>query len=114
MKQQDQDDFLLNKMGLTKFLRYHYTNGPLMRALLYTGKKMTILKTEVRLYNEKTNAMLTFSDCGDGDMVVIVTNNSQSAAASFHLKDVFNFISKVYDIELLKEESEDDESSASE
>jgi uncharacterized protein YpmS len=72
------------------------------------------MKTEVRLFNDKTNAMLTFTDCGDGDMVVIVTNNSQSAAASFPLKDVFNFISKVYDIELLKEESEDDESSASE
>jgi hypothetical protein len=113
MKQQDQDDFLLNKMGLTKFLRYHYTNGPLMRALLYTGKKMTILKTEVRLYNEKTNAMLTFSDCGDGDMVVIVTNNHQSSAAHFPLKDIFDFISKVYDIELTKEEDEDDESSAS-
>jgi uncharacterized protein YpmS len=73
-----------------------------------------MMKTEVRLFNDKTNAMLTFTDCGDGDMVVIVTNNSQSAAASFPLKDVFNFISKVYDIELLKEESEDDESSASE
>jgi len=114
MKQQDQDAFLLNKMGLTKFLRYHYENGPLMRALLYKGKKMTVLKTEVRLYNEKTNALLTFSDCGDGDMVVIVTNNHQSSAAHFPLKDIMNFISKVYDIELTKEEDEDDESSASE
>jgi hypothetical protein len=67
-----------------------------------------MMKTEVRLFNDKTNSMLTFTDCGDGDMVVIVTNNSQSAAASFLLKDIFNFISKVYDIELLKEESEDD------
>ena len=67
-----------------------------------------MMKTEVRLFNDKTNAMLTFTDCGDGDMVVIVTNNSQSAAASFPLKDVFNFISKVYDIELLKEEDEDE------
>ena len=67
-----------------------------------------MIKTEVRLFNDKTNAMLTFTDCGDGDMVVIVTNNSQSAAASFPLKDVFNFISKVYDIELLKEEDEDE------
>ena len=67
-----------------------------------------MMKTEVRLFNDKTNAMLTFTDCGDGDMVVIVTNNSQSAAASFPLKDVFNFISKVYDIELLKKEDEDE------
>jgi len=72
-----------------------------------------MMKTEVRLFNEKTGSMLTFTDCGDGDMVVIVTNNSQSAAACFPLKDIFDFISKVYDIELLKEEVEDDESSAS-
>ena len=73
-----------------------------------------MMKTEVRLFNDKTNSMLTFCDCGDGDMVVIVTNNHQSSAATFPLKDIFDFISKVYDIELLKEEDEDDESSASE
>jgi hypothetical protein len=71
-----------------------------------------MMKTEVRLFNDKTNSMLTFTDCGDGDMVVIVTNNSQSAAACFPLKDIFDFISKVYDIELLKdqEENEDEQS----
>ena len=73
-----------------------------------------MMKTEVRLFNDTTGSMLTFTDCGDGDMVVIVTNNSQSAAACFPLKDIFDFISKVYDIELLKEEDEDEQSSASE
>jgi hypothetical protein len=72
-----------------------------------------MMRTEVRLFNKDNKSMLTFCDDGDGTMSVIVTNNSQSAAASFPLKDIFNFISKVYDIELLKEEDEDDESSAS-
>jgi hypothetical protein len=68
-----------------------------------------MMKTEVRLFNDKTNSMLTFTDCGDGDMVVIVTNNHQSSAASFPLKDIFDFISKVYDIELLKDQEEDED-----
>jgi len=73
-----------------------------------------MMKTEVRLFNEKTKSMLTFTDCGDGDMVVIVTNNSQAAAAYFPLKDIFDFISKVYDIELLKDqEGDEDEQSNS-
>ena len=68
-----------------------------------------MMKTEVRLFNDKTNSMLTFCDCGDGDMVVIVTNNHQSSAATFPLKDIMDFVSKVYDIELTKEEEDDEE-----
>jgi hypothetical protein len=73
-----------------------------------------MMRTEVRLFNKDNKSMLTFCDDGDGTMSVIVTNNSQSAAASFPLKDIFDFISKVYDIELLKdqEENEDEQSSS--
>ena len=72
-----------------------------------------MMKTEVRLFNEK-HSMLTFCDNGDDTITVIVTNSNQSSAATFPLKDIMDFISKVYDIELTKEEDEDDESSASE
>jgi hypothetical protein len=72
-----------------------------------------MMKTEVRLFNEK-HSMLTFCDNGDDTITVIVTNNNQSSAATFPLKDIMDFVSKVYDIELTKEESEDDKSSASE
>jgi hypothetical protein len=67
-----------------------------------------MMKTEVRLFNDKTGSMLTFCDNGDGNMNVIVTNQSQSSAATFPLKDIFDFISKVYDIELTKEEEDDE------
>ena len=72
-----------------------------------------MMKTEVRLFNDKTNSMLTFCDNGDNTITTIVTNNCQSSAATFPLKDIMDFVSKVYDIELTKEEDEDDESSAS-
>lgn len=72
-----------------------------------------MMKTEVRLFNEK-HCMLTFCDNGDDTITVIVTNSNQSSAVTFPLKDIMDFISKVYDIELTKEEDEDDESSASE
>lgn len=72
-----------------------------------------MMKTEVRLFNENHH-MLTFCDNGDNTITAIVTNSNQSSAATFPLKDIMDFVSKVYDIELLKEESEDDESSASE
>ena len=70
------------------------------------------MRTEVRLFNKDNKSMLTFCDDGDGKMSVIVTNNSQSSAATFPLKDIMDFISKVYDIELTKEEDEDEQSSS--
>jgi hypothetical protein len=73
-----------------------------------------MMKTEVRLFNDETNSMLTFVDNDDDTITAIVTNNHQSSAATFPLKDIFDFISKVYDIELLKEEDEDDESGSNE
>jgi hypothetical protein len=73
-----------------------------------------MMKTEVRLFNDETNSMLTFVDNDDDTITAIVTNNHQSSAATFPLKDIMDFISKVYDIELLKEEDEDDESGSNE
>ena len=71
-----------------------------------------MIKTEVRLFNDETGSMLTFVDNGNDTITAIVTNNSQSSAAVFPLKDIMDFVSKVYDIELTKE-NEDDESSSS-
>jgi len=73
-----------------------------------------MMKTEVRLFNDKTGSMLTFCDNGDDTITAIVTNSNQSSAATFPLKDIMDFISKVYDIELLKdqEENEDEQSSS--
>jgi hypothetical protein len=68
-----------------------------------------MMKTEVRLFNDKTNSMLTFCDNGDNTITAIVTNNYQSSAATFPLKDIMDFVSKVYDIELTKEEEDDEE-----
>lgn len=57
-----------------------------------------MIKTEVRLFNDETGSMLTFAGNGNDTITVIVTNNSQSSAATFPLKDITDFISKVLDV----------------